>query len=88
MPELVLQYSLVNILNFLPYTVVDCGALYDPTNGQVSTQHGTAYNRVATYTCVKGYELVGTASRTCTASGLWSSSAPTCNGKFPIHQAL
>ena len=47
-------------------------------NGQVSYSYGTAYNSVATYSCNTGYDLIGTNTRTCSASGDWSCSVPTC----------
>ncbi len=39
-------------------------------------------NTVATYTCTTAtYALVGDATRTCQANGMWSSTAPTCASK-------
>ena len=60
--------------------VVDCGEL-SLANGEVSYSFNTAYNSVATYSCNDSYRLVGTNTRTCSASGDWSGSAPTCSGK-------
>ena len=62
---------------FLLSTVVDCNALSDPTNGQVSTS-GTTFGETATYSCNTGYNLVGDNTRTCQATGNWSGSEPTC----------
>ena len=59
------------------YTVVDCGALTDPDNGQVSTST-TIYTSTADYTCNTGYNLVGVNERTCTAAGTWTDGEPTC----------
>lgn len=58
-----------------------CPTLSPPTNGMVSPTSGTT-GTVATYSCSTGYALVGTATRTCQASGDWSGSAPTCQGNF------
>ena len=61
-------------------TAVSCGALSNPTNGQVSTT-GTTFGETATYSCDTGYNLDGGSTRTCEASGatgVWSGSAPTC----------
>ena len=72
-----------NVLFYLCYvikTVVDCGEL-SLTNGKVSYRHSTAYNSAATYSCNAGYDLIGTNTRTCSVSGDWSGSPPTCSGK-------
>ena len=64
---------------FLFSTVVDCGNLTTPANGQV-TATGTTFGGTATYSCNIGYNLVGDSIRMCQASGQWSGSAPTCQG--------
>ena len=64
----------------LPLTVVDCGALTDPANGQVSHTAGTTFGETATYSCDAGYSLVGSSTRMCQATGMWSGRAPTCQG--------
>ncbi|XP_064386347.1 sushi, von Willebrand factor type A, EGF and pentraxin domain-containing protein 1-like [Halichondria panicea] len=59
---------------------VDCGPL-TIANGAVDTSSGTTFMMTATYTCNTGYNIVGSVSRTCVASGtsgVWSSTAPTC----------
>ena len=58
--------------------MVDCGALNDPANGQVSHPDGTMTGQTATYSCNTGYNLVGESFRTCQATGMWSGSEPTC----------
>ena len=63
-------------------TVVDCGVLAPPPNGQVNTSSGTTYNQVATYSCDTGYNLVGSSTRTCQADTMWSSSTPVCECEF------
>ncbi len=63
------------------FTAVDCGPLTDaPSNGVVDTTPGTTFMMTATYTCSMGYTLVGTVTRTCQASAMWSLTAPTCTG--------
>ena len=57
---------------------MDCGALSNPANGQVSRTAGTTFGQTATYNCNTGYNLVGGSSRTCQATGEWSGNAPTC----------
>ena len=65
---------------FFLFTVVDCGNLTNPVNGQVSYTAGTTFGQTATYSCARGYILVGgsSATLTCQATGMWSGSAPTC----------
>ena len=58
--------------------MVDCGALTDPANGQVSHTAGTTFGETAAYSCNTGYNLVGDSTRTCQATGMWSGSEPTC----------
>ena len=80
------------LLNNLPYkyahnvfllsTAVDCNALSDPSNGQVSHTAGTTFGQTATYSCNTGYNLVGDSTRTCEAAGEWSGSEPTCQRTF------
>ena len=36
------------------------------------------------YTCNTGYTLNGNNTRTCQASGAWSGSDPTCDGKYSV----
>ena len=69
---------------FLLSTVVDCNALSDPANGQVSHTAGTTFGQTATYSCNTGYNLVGDNTRTCQGAGEWSGSASTCQGMLCI----
>ena len=57
---------------------MDCDALSDPANGQVSHTAGTTFGQTATYICNTGYNLMGDNTRTCKATGNWSGSEPTC----------
>ena len=70
------QFILHN--GFLLSTVVNCDALTDPANGQVSHPGGTTFGQTATYSCNTGYTLVGDSTRTCQATGQWSGDAPIC----------
>ena len=45
----------------------------------------TTLDSTANYSCNSGYNLVGTATVTCTTSGEWSDGAPTCQCMCPIH---
>ena len=64
--------------SFLP-SVVDCGFLADPNNGEVHFTT-TTFGSVAEYTCTGDCEPVGDYTRMCTAEGLWSGIAPQCPG--------
>lgn len=48
-----------------------------PANGTVTRTMGVTGD-VATYGCDGGYQLTGTATRTCQPDGAWSGAAPTC----------
>jgi hypothetical protein len=58
-------------------TIKNCGVLTSPTNGSV-TDPTTTYGASATYACTAGYNLVGSATRTCQADGTWSGGTPSC----------
>ena len=66
---------------FLLLTAVNCGTLTYPARGRVSHTGGTTYGKTATYSCYTGYRLVGSSTRTCQATRVWSRSTPTCQGK-------
>jgi len=59
--------------------IKDCGSLLNPPNGVVWHRDGTTVGQSANYSCYEGYTLNGTDSRTCNASGNWTSAAPTCH---------
>ncbi|XP_064399465.1 CUB and sushi domain-containing protein 3-like isoform X2 [Halichondria panicea] len=60
-----------------------CPSVRSPNNGVVRV---TTYNvnGRATYTCNTGYRLSGLSSRTCSSSGSWSGSNPSCQRSCPI----
>ncbi|KAM3937033.1 sushi domain-containing protein 2 [Leptodactylus fuscus] len=57
--------------------VVSCGWLEPPKNGK---KEGTSYlnNSEVTFTCNKGYMLVGSQSRKCQGDGTWSGQTSQC----------
>ena len=69
------------IFHFHYISVIDCGPLGDPPNGEVSVSSKTV-NSTATYSCNTGYTLTGNDMRTCLETGLWSGSEPMCTGKM------
>lgn len=62
-------------------TAVQCEFLTTPENGQLVLA-GTIFGSTATYSCLPGFSLVGTATRTCQENREWSGQAPTCTGSF------
>ena len=69
---------------FLFLTAVNCGTLSNPVSGRVSHTAGTTFGQTATYSCNTGYKLVGSSTRTCQATRLWSGNAPTCQGNYSV----
>ena len=65
-------------------TVVQCGGLGDPPNGEVSLD-GVVFGSQATYNCSAGYNLFGDATRSCEADGRWSGSQPACEGNQHLY---
>jgi len=57
-----------------------CDELPNPQMGQVTETNGGNYPSSATYSCDEGYDLIGTATRTCDTEGAWDGSAPSCEG--------
>ncbi len=51
-------------------TVVDCGVLLAPRNGQVEMS-GTSVADKATYSCNSGFMLMGSRMRSCLDNGQW-----------------
>ena len=72
------QYQVTLTYCISPVTAIDCGTLPHPANGRVSHTTGTTFGQAATYSCDRGYNLVGDSTHRCQATGVWSGSAPTC----------
>lgn len=72
-------YRLCNNYLITP-VAIDCGLLSDPEYGKVDVT-GTTARSVATYSCNKGFKIVGPATRVCLITGEWSRTAPTCQRK-------
>ncbi|XP_048586831.1 sushi, von Willebrand factor type A, EGF and pentraxin domain-containing protein 1-like isoform X3 [Nematostella vectensis] len=56
---------------------VDCGPLAAPRNGSMSGSL-TVYPNTKTFTCDRGFELLGSSLRRCTPSGLWDGTNAIC----------
>ena len=64
--------------NTLPNCVIiNCTDPGTPTNGERNGMD-IYYNSTVSYSCNTGYNLTGTASITCNATGLWSAPVPSC----------
>ena len=58
-------------------------------NGTISYSDPTlGVGSVATHSCDTGYTLNGGSTRTCQSGGIWSGSAPTCEGEVLATQCV
>ena len=58
---------------------VTCGIPDDIENGWFELQNDSfSFNSLLLYQCDVGYDMIGSVSRTCLATGQWSSTAPVC----------
>ena len=62
-------------------SVLDCGPLSDPLNGNFQILH---FESIVIYTCDTGYVLDGAETRICQANGMWSGTEPSCASKTHI----
>ena len=84
------KVSFLTLSQFFPIMSIEINCFNhetNPTNGMINYNNvGTVSMRpvgtVATYTCDTGYTLNGNTTRTCGSDGMWSGSAPTCQGKW------
>ena len=77
------MFSMLSIpLLFMP-SVVDCGGLSSPQNGQVILTN-TTFGSTATYQCDEGFNLIGDMQRICQSNGVWSGNEPTCEGNHSL----
>ncbi|XP_048255629.1 sushi, von Willebrand factor type A, EGF and pentraxin domain-containing protein 1-like [Haliotis rufescens] len=58
--------------------IVSCGPPGAFVNGEITGSVYT-YGSTTSYICIRGFELKGTAERTCGADGLWEPSTPRCH---------
>ena len=59
------------------YIFTGCERLPDISNGQVDLS-GRTVGSTTTYSCNKGFVLVGSSTRICQRNGQWSGSQPSC----------
>ena len=73
-------YTTTSFINFIP-SVVDCGGLSSPQNGQVILTN-TTFGSIATYLCDEGFNLIGDMQRMCQSNGEWSGNEPICESQL------
>jgi hypothetical protein len=66
---------------YIYHIALRCPTLENPQYGSVVVTNDYRVGSKATYTCIKGYKLVGVAERTCQYSGVYSDEAPICKRK-------
>ena len=78
---------MMSILNLI-ILVISCGVpelqLLN-ANGLTLNYSTLTYGSTVTYSCNVGYNLVGSLSQTCNASGTWSGNPPQCQGHNQIN---
>ncbi|XP_065896438.1 P-selectin-like [Dysidea avara] len=61
---------------------VPCDELPQPEHGSVMCDYGddgtTSYQDICRYTCADGFEIMGSSSRICLSTGMWSNDEPMC----------
>ncbi|XP_019636519.1 PREDICTED: CUB and sushi domain-containing protein 2-like [Branchiostoma belcheri] len=65
------------------YTSSTAGKCWDPgvpTNGNRDNNSNFTSGQTVRYTCMDGYQLLGTANITCQPNGTWSGATPGCGG--------
>ncbi|CAG0917036.1 unnamed protein product [Notodromas monacha] len=71
------QEAFVKKTNVL-FQQVSCPALADPANGRVKST-GVSVGSTATYACNDGFNITGSATMICRASGAWSGESAECS---------
>lgn len=93
MDEIVLLHGCACIFRWLPADVTicktHCPALSAVSNGYfiglniaVCSSGEARSGDVCKFACANGYQMMGDAQLTCTDSGDWSGSPPTCNAMY------
>lgn len=59
-----------------------------PADGSRDMVITTVYLSIVNYQCDIGYNMNGAPQIQCMANGQWSSSAPTCQSQYLIHENL
>lgn len=72
--------QLIGIHNTM-HTAIQCPPLELIANGNFTANEYTGWGGTITYSCDRGYSLVGTKKRTCQKNRSWSGEAPYCQGE-------
>ena len=72
------------LLYLFIFSVVDCGSLVAPANGQVDSSNTsrTIIGSVFTFACHTGYILSHQEEIICGTDGMWSPETPSCLGEL------
>ncbi|XP_044156812.1 E-selectin-like [Bufo gargarizans] len=57
---------------------VHCPTLTSPEDGYVDCQDAANYNSQCSFSCLKGFQLIGSPVLSCQLSGSWTTSVPRC----------
>lgn len=71
------QHRCIDFHSMAIHAAVDCDVLEAPKDGQVHVT-GASFGAIAQYRCIPGFQLVGSANRTCLENGQWSGTEPLC----------
>ena len=71
---------MLSVLSF-NHTAKDCGPLLGPADGAVDLSSGTEFGATALFSCDAGFDMIGTFTRDCLSTGLWSGENPICDRK-------
>jgi len=74
------------------FVSTDCGLLLPPENGFIffsgGLQGNNTLNATATYICDIGFNMSGSAQRTCTETSEWLPAAPNCTLSMTTFHSL
>ena len=72
-----IKYNRTNVYLWVILAAVSCDEPENLTNGD-RMGHDFTFMKTVHYLCHPGYRLNGSSTRTCTASGTWTGSSPSC----------
>ena len=80
----ILEYYHIHIYEY--FFVVTCAKLRLPSNGGIISYNGAMQmdgrypvGTVASFSCPRGTNRVGSSARKCDSSGTWTQTTPSCN---------
>lgn len=81
------DFTCMWFLSIVYFAVIKCSPILFPFPGNmtcVDTLEPFSFGSRCSFTCQKGYSLMGDTTMTCLPSGKWTSSTPTCAGLLQI----